>query len=261
MKIINDTNSETLYHFLFQDYYDLKDKDIISATTLLKPVQEIILTKKYFDEIEINASECLWRLLGSAVHSVLDKMYEGNNLNIKREERLFYKINDIIISGKYDLIMNNKLYDYKYTNVWTIILKSRVEDWIKQVSIYRWLYYKVNNELLNDNGIITVILRDWNKRDILINNYPQSPIFEISIILEDVEEIEKFIIDKIDKIKLAQILDDNGLFTNYPCSKEERWYNEKFQKYNRCKRFCPPYKFCQQIKNYDNGSLFKKEKI
>ena len=60
----------------------------------------------------------------------------------------------MIVSGKYDLVLDGQLSDYKSTSVWTYIYGSKVEDYIKQGSIYKWLSPdKITSDYININYI------------------------------------------------------------------------------------------------------------
>ena len=44
-----------------------------SATELLKPIRQFWLTKRHFDELEVDASDQVWSLFGSAIHNILQQ--------------------------------------------------------------------------------------------------------------------------------------------------------------------------------------------
>ena len=242
MKIINDGLPDLIYKFLCQDFYDFKPTSTsISATGLLRPTREIILTRRHHDEIEIKASGRIWSVFGSAVHAVLEKL-EGDD--IEKEQRLNFNFKNILVSGKFDIIKNNQLNDYKTTSAWTLVYKGRVEEWQKQMSIYRWLYYKVKGKELSDKAHIIVILKDWSASNLRrIRNYPKQPIVELTLELSQLPLIEEFISEKIDELNIMEGVTDDELI---PCTDEDRWYNAKTHKYNKCKDYCPAYKFCSQ---------------
>ena len=87
MKITNKLNlPPAIYNAVCNDQYD-NHEGVYSATTLLKDPCEIILTNRHVAEIEEDASESLYALLGSALHEVLERADEDENEI--REERLF----------------------------------------------------------------------------------------------------------------------------------------------------------------------------
>lgn len=239
---------QIIVDFLTQDNYDYKAaENTLSVTTLLKPTQETILIKKYKDQISTDVIDLTWRLFGSAVHSVLEKI-EGPD--IKKIKRLYSEMNGLKISGKFDLIKANDIYDFKVTSVWTIIYKSGEESWKKQLSIYRWLNWKTDNEILNKIGYIIVILRDWSMRNIIKLNYPKLPIMQIPFNLMDFDEVETFLDKKTKEYLENKDKPDNELLD---CTDEERWYNKKQDKYIKCEKYCSARAFCQQYKGGKNN--------
>ena len=89
MKITNKLNlPPAIYNAVCNDTYDTHE-NVYSATTLLKDPCEIILINRHAAEIEEDASESLYALLGSALHEVLERAKEDENEI--REERLFYE--------------------------------------------------------------------------------------------------------------------------------------------------------------------------
>jgi len=200
-----------------------------------------MLTRRHNDEIELPASGRIWSVFGSAVHKVLEQL-EGEG--IEKEKRLNYTINNMLVSGKFDLIKNNQLHDYKVTSVWTLVFKDKIEEWVKQLSIYRFLYYLVHKKKLSDTAHIVAVLRDWTARDLgRIKGYPVSPIVELDLSLLSLENTEILVKEKIEEVKAAEGMSDDELPM---CTDEERWYNKKKKKYNKCEGYCPAYKFCKQ---------------
>ena len=261
MKIVNINNLPKIIElFLKVDFYDHKQAEgTISATTLLKPIKEIILTERHYDEIEVDVSERLWSVLGSGVHAVMENMsylhIEGDELikefleklitgRIKQEERLYAEVLGEKISGKFDLIIDDTLYDFKISSVWTYIFGSRFEEWTKQLSIYRWLYFQTYHEQLSEQAYIIFIARDWYRRDAeSIETYPIFAMQEKPLKLMPLKETEEMIVYKIKEIqKYRQVPDD--LLPD--CSLEEIWFNEKLGAGIKCLDYCPVRHFCTQ---------------
>ena len=66
-----------------------------SVTTILSPSRSVLLTRRHFDEIEIDASETVNQILGTATHSLIEKMDKkviDNNIahKIKYPILIFY---------------------------------------------------------------------------------------------------------------------------------------------------------------------------
>jgi hypothetical protein len=246
MKLTNKYNlPKSIEAWLSQNFYDRKPKSkVISATGLLKPVQEILLTEKYADSIETDVSDSIWQLFGSGIHAVLEKIdWSKYSNSFQTEERLETKINGWTISGKFDLILDNQLNDYKVTSAWTKVFGSREEEWKLQMSIYRWLYYKVHGKTLDIIAKINCIYRDFDAKNVREGyKYPSTPIEIVEISMLSLEEIEKYITDKLTAI-------ENGII---PCTDAECWkgFDNKNKKvvYRKCAKYCPVKEFCEQNK-------------
>lgn len=245
MKIVNRSNLPYLvYKFLEQDFYDSDaSKGTISATTFLKPLQEIILTERYSDKIEVDSIDRIWSLFGSGIHAVLEKIEDSSIENI---ERVYADVLGEKVSGKWDVLKDNTLTDYKVTSVWSYIFGSRKNEHKTQLSIYRWLYYKQKNVVLNDEGNIILIFRDWAERDKEKDGYPEKPILEIKYKLYSFEAVEKFLTKKVGEIQKSRKLKDEEL---PECTNEQRWYNKRTGKFNKCFKYCLAKDYCVQLKN------------
>jgi len=232
VKIVNKSKlPEVIHKYLSLDMYDHnKDKNHYSATELLKSTREIVLTRRHSDEIEIDSADRIWSLFGSAVHLALEQVEIGE----AQEERLSTEIDGYSISGKFDLIKDGTITDFKCTSAFTLVYKSRLLDWSKQLSIYRWLYAKTKKVILKDTGVIIAILRDWAARNVK-NGYPTSPIVEVPLKLMTLDETEKMIKDKLNDIREAHEKEDKDL---PPCTIEETWKGKKCDKYCDVKGFC-----------------------
>ena len=233
-----------IYQFLKQDFYDGKGGDkIISATSLLKPVQELILTKRHDAEIEVDAIDQIWKLFGTGVHLVLEGL-RGEGVQPNR--RLTTKVNGWDVTGKYDQIIGTHLYDYKCISVWTIIFGGRTMDWKLQLSIYRWLYWKNGLGDLDEIASIIAICRDWSEsQKVKSKDYPETPIVDVPIKCLSYDKTEKFIAEKL------KLIDENAekkAEELLPCTKEERWWNAKKKAFAKCEKYCNVYRFCSQVK-------------
>lgn len=239
MKITNKNNlPDAIFQFLSQDLYDgEKNGNSYSATELLKPTQEIILTRKHWDEIEVDVGSRLWSLFGQGVHAVLER-----EKGVEPIERLYAELDGKKISGKFDRIKDNTLYDFKVTSAWTVVYGSRVEEWTDQLSIYRWLYWKSKGKELSETGKIVAILRDWANKNLKEGgNYPLSPIVEISLKLKSLGNTEEML-----RRKLVELDANIAGSESKECSDKERWWNAKQKKYNKCQEYCLAFKFCKQ---------------
>jgi hypothetical protein len=234
MKIVNNSKlPDVIFKYLSNDFYDFTpDKNSISATGLLKPIRETILTNRHNSEIEIDCVDRLWSLFGTGVHQALEK----GNLSTRQEERISVEFEGFKVSGKFDIIDNGYLKDWKTTSAFTLVYGSRLIEWAKQLSIYRWLYWKKHGKELPDIGYVIAILRDWATRDAgRINNYPDSPIKEIELKLLSLAETTTMIVAMISNLKTCNDLPDDKLPV---CTEEETWEGKKCEKYCVAASFC-----------------------
>ena len=79
----------------------------------------------------------IWSIFGSAVHNVLEKGADENNLV---EQRFFSEVDGWTVSGAVDLQVVDKdgihIQDYKTTSVWAVM--NDKPEWEQQLNIYGW---------------------------------------------------------------------------------------------------------------------------
>ena len=174
-----------------------KGKAHISATEIINSPRIVQLKKKYWDEIEQDASEMVWSLFGSAVHNILEHGKDDHHIV---EERIHLEFDGWHISGAIDLqeVESNgtiTVSDYKVTGAWAVM--NEKDDWHRHLNIYAWMVEKVKKVPVGKLQIIAII-RDWSARDAATKeNYPQSPVATIDIPLWTFEEREAFIAKRI----------------------------------------------------------------
>jgi hypothetical protein len=218
MRITNRANLPTPFVRMAEDKYTITPKRY-SVTTLLKPVREILLNRRHNEEIEQDCSDMIWLLFGKAVHSILEKYSSG--VSEFTEEKLTVELeNGYTVSGVVDLydIEKKEVVDYKTASTWKVIYKD-YEDWRKQGLAYAWLLRKNGFEC--EKVVFYAILKDWSKTKAKVDReYPQSPVVKVEFDVADIDEIDKFIRDKIDEIILYEDKPDSALPL---CSLEDRW--------------------------------------
>lgn len=239
------------------DYDYIHNPKYLSATSLLKPIKQIILGKRYNQE-EGDVSALVPSSLGSTIHAGIEKAWiEGYGPALKRlgysdkliskirvnpyqqdinagldiipvylERRNFKQINGWTIGGKFDMVMDGLLHDNKTTSAFTWIYGTRDEEYIKQCSIYRWL----NPEIITEDYFrINFIFTDWSKANTFSNpNYPKQRIMYKDYKFMSLEDTEKMITEKIAQIELAEMLPDWEL---PDCPDDELWRKPTTFKY------------------------------
>ena len=234
--------------WLINDSYDyVSDPKYISATSLLKPVRQIILEKRLEGSPDGDISDMITSKYGTSIHSGIEEAWTNpklpdnlaklginkatidrikinpkepkeEDINIYLEKRSTRKINGWTVGGKFDLVIDGKLYDNKSTSTWSYIYGSRVDDYTKQLSIYRWL----NSDLVTDDSFtINYIFTDWSQtKAIQQKDYPQCRIISKDYPLMELADIEWYIKDKLAKVD--QYIDANEV--DIPeCTDEELW--------------------------------------
>lgn len=188
--------------------HDLKPRRGFSVTDLIGPPRIVQLSRRHFDELEEDAVERIWLLLGSAVHYILEKGEVPESL---KEQTLKAKVNGTIITGRPDLLHKNCITDYKVTSSWSMVFSPNGrEDWHTQLNLYRYLYQV--NKFHIDRLQICAILRDWQERKAQAErDYPQSPVIMIDIPIWGDIIVERYIYEQVKLHTDAVNLPDDDL--------------------------------------------------
>ena len=190
----------------------------LSATTLFKGTKEIILTDRHFDEIEIDASEQVWAVFGTAVHSVLEHQED----EAFKEESFSVDVLDYKVTGKVDRydMAHETIEDWKTASVWKVILHD-FDDWKRQGLIYTWL---LRQSGLNVRHIrFIALLKDHSKSEARKKaDYPQSPVYvyEFDPTEDELTSVEAEIKQKVFEVSSNAEKKDDEI---PECSPYERW--------------------------------------
>lgn len=181
----------------------------ISVTELIGPPLIRQLRMKHWDELEEDASDRLWALLGQSVHYALEK---GTPLDALAEERLEVKVDGITLSGQADLYQDGEVSDWKTTSCYSFILGMK-DSWTTQLQAYAFLYRSIGFPVTSLK--IHAILRDWMKSKAMREpDYPQIPFITVDVPVWSEEKVRQYIDERI------------RLHFHTPpekCSDEERW--------------------------------------
>lgn len=271
-----DNLSISVAVWLAADTYKYNDNpNVISATSLLKPIREIVLSRQNCDLEQVaDLTGMIASRVGNSYHDGIEKAWKNKELRNKTLKTLGYpdhvinkiRINptaeeckeDIIpvylelrsekdiegftISGQLDFCIEGRLEDFKSTSVFAKIFGSNVDAYIRQGSIYRWL----RSDIITDDHItIQYIFTDWTaskaKQD---KNYPQKRILSAKYPLMSLAETEAFIRSKLKTIKQLAGATQEQLPL---CTKEELWQKDPVWKYYK-----DPNKTVRATKNFDN---------
>lgn len=196
MIILNKLNlPQKIVDLVTDDEYQHTDHRY-SVTEIMNSTREILLKRRYRDEIIIDVSDRVDMLFGIAFHSLMEDDKDTNEIKIAHTLP-----NGATLSGRIDLYEDFIVTDYKTTKVWKI-KNGDFSDWNKQGLKYAWLLHK-NGKYVKKIRFIAFI-KDYSKsRKAFDSEYPDSQIYihEMIVTSEDLINIEKDIIKKIDEIE------------------------------------------------------------
>jgi hypothetical protein len=191
-----------------------------SATSLLKPIREILLTRRHNDEIEQDCADMIWMLFGQAVHAILEKNADAGDI---AEKKFAIELgNGYTISGIIDYFESSTktVIDYKTASAWKVIYGD-FSDWERQGLIYAWLMAKSGGEV--NEVKFYALLKDWSKTESKRKaDYPKQPVYlyKFTPTPEKLREIENYIYEKIADLILCEPLPDSELPL---CPAVDRW--------------------------------------
>lgn len=281
MKFTNVTSIPTLLAgWLSIDEYDYSSDDkTVSATTLLKPVRQVILAKRYLalPLAQIDLSSLVASKIGTACHDSVEKIWRNylpqilNNLNVPKmmhdkyvinpetvlpkqrpiylENRVVRELNGWKVSGKYDAIIDGQINDIKYTKVYSYNSETKGEDYAIQGSIYRWLN---PDKVTNPKILINFLLGDYSSKDSFKSDYPPAQACSKEYDLYDEEDTEAWIIERIELLEKYSKADESDI---PQCTPDEMWMDAPTYKYYK-----NPDKTSRSTANFDthNEALARK---
>ena len=243
--------------WLVHDDYDFLPRErAISATALLKPTRQIILSGRVTGESLEDLSGRISMRLGHAIHDSIehawktgykrnlsllglpDKVIDRFKINpqpedlqpgdipVYIEQRGYRKVGDWTISGKLDMAVDGRLKDAKSTSVFSFIKGNKDENYRLQLSFYKWLH---SDKITQDEGDIQFVFTDWQKSMVnTIPGYPPIRIVNHTVSLYSEEETETIIASKLEDLVRYQDASQDALPR---CTDEELWRSEPVYKY------------------------------
>lgn len=214
---------------------------VISATSLLKPVKSLILSSRLEQEDipETDLTDMAASRIGTAIHDSIERAWideevrqknmevlnESSNVEVISEKRTSRELCGWAVTGKFDLVVNGRLADIKTTSVISYMSGSRVDDYIKQCSVYRWL----NQELITDEEFdILYVFLDWARSGGYKEGYPASRVMKQSYKLMSLEDTELMIKQKLNELNEYFSEPEENI---PPCSPSELWCTDSVYKY------------------------------
>lgn len=243
--------------WLVHDDYDFLPRErAISATALLKPTRQIILSGRVTGETLEDLSARISMRLGHAIHDSIehawkngykrnlsllglpDKVIDRFKINPKPEDvqpgdipvyieqRGYRKLGDWTITGKLDMSVDGRLKDAKSTSVFSFIKGNKDENYRLQLSFYKWLH---SDKITQEEGDIQFVFTDWQKSmENTIPGYPPIRIVNHTVSLYSEEETETLIASKLEDLVRYQDASQDALPR---CTDEELWRSEPVYKY------------------------------
>ena len=217
IKYTNEFNlPERIFRWLIADEYDYQP-GTISATTLIAPARAWALKQRHPDDLTVDCSTLIASRYGTAIHDSLEKVGVFNNGDFV-EQRFFAEFMGFTICGKMDAVICGVIHDNKSTSVWKFV-HGEFDDYVKQLSIYRWLLYK-NAIPTADHAFIDFFFTDWKKSDAAKGgNYPPLRYQEQRIELMSIDDTEAYIADRLYEFAFAQSCLPE-------CTPEELWQTD-----------------------------------
>lgn len=197
-----------------------------SASDLIRPPRMRVLVKRHYNEIISDVSTHVYRVLGTAVHTVLRlsagrMLAKGIEGYIAEERQFTHKTIDgriVVVSGEPDLVTpDGVLHDYKVVAVGALD-KGIKTEWEQATNIYSWLR---SLQGLKTKGImITYILRDWFRVQAVQQGYPQAAGQTADVQMWSDDHTAAFVHDRVVAHLEADGLEDDAL---PECSPAEMW--------------------------------------
>jgi len=247
--------------FLATDDYDY-DPTAISATALMKPIRQLILTKRVNPEDNpIDIAGLVSSRMGSAIHAAIEKAWltpknalkalgmsaklienvvinpskpllelNPNAIPIYMEQRAYKQVGEYKVSGKFDFVAEGRVQDFKSTSVYSYLNQTNATKYSLQGSLYRWL----NPDIIHkDDMVVNYIFTDWSAADAKQKpEYPQARVLTQRIPLISVEDTQAFVEAKLKQIEKYKDAKESDI--PY-CTDEDLWRKETVWKYYKHK--------------------------
>lgn len=259
--------------FLATDNYDHNDDlNTISATSLIKPIRQIILSNRVSPELAmIDLTQMVASRVGTAIHDGFERAWVNNHVSaltalglpekvvnrvlvnptkdkmfdgcipVYLEQRATKQVGRWNVSGKFDFVGEGRVEDVKTTSTYTAMNSTNDKKYILQGSIYRWL----NPDIITQpNMAIQFIFTDWSKAKAMSDpKYPQQRIQQLILPLKSIQETQGYVEHKLKQIDQYWDSPEEQIPL---CTDEDLWRSEPVFKYYK-----NPTKTTRSTKNFD----------
>ena len=257
--------------FLVTDHYD-HDTATISATTLMKPLRQIVLGARVKPEdSSVDLINLVQSRMGSAIHDAIERSWTENHaaalkllgypakvisrvlvnpkpedlyedcIPIYLEQRSYKQVGKHKVSGKFDFVGDGRVEDFKTTGVYSYTARNNDDKYILQGSIYRWLNPDI---ITKDEMAIQFIFTDWQAVKARTDpKYPPQRALQRVFPLKSIAETDQYVNRKL---ALIDQYWDAPEDTIPLCSDEDLWRSAPVFKYYK-----NPAKTERSTKNFD----------
>lgn len=169
----------------------------------------------YADILETDAADMIWALMGTAMHTILER--GGIDAAGMIEERLYADLDGVRISGQFDYMdADGIIWDWKLASVWEVM--SGVKE-SREQQLNAYAYLAATNQLQVNGLRIGFILRDWKQAEVSLPQYPPHQVVTYGVKSWEQERTEDYLRQRIRLHREAAV-------TLPECTKEERWAKE-----------------------------------
>lgn len=188
------------------------------VTELVRPVQQVVLQRRYHDQIEVDVMDLINAWRGTAVHEYLSRY---DKLNTLKEIELSVNIGGETVIGHPDYYEDGALVDLKNCKVWSYIYKSNIPEWTDQLNMYKYL--------LEEHGFpvkslsIVAIFDDWKPSEARRGgDYPQTRSVVIPIEILPRNAVVRYMEKRVKELSCHIAIDSEPQFLP-PCTPDEMW--------------------------------------
>ncbi len=260
-KYVNTKNTSLpVALWLATDNYDYQNDPLtISTTTIIKPIRQIVLGMQAVSdgmEAVAEVSDMVASRMGTSFHDSIERAWTDNyatglkalgypdkliskvqinpvelkegDIPIYMEQRVEKTCGLYTISGKFDMVMEGSVRDFKSTSTYTYEKGINDEKYVLQGSIYRWL----NPDIITSDVMhIDFIFTDWSANRAKAgskSNYPVTRVLDYPLQLKSIEETEAYLNNKVQQIIRLKDADQSEIPL---CDADDLWQSKTVYKY------------------------------
>lgn len=252
--------------FLASDSYDYDPTpNTISATTLMKPLRQIILANRIpADSVLPDIMDRAANRMGASIHDSIERVWKDDAsrkmallslglpaavvqrvvvnptddyvianpscIPVYMEQRLRRKIGKWTVTGKFDFVAEQQVQDFKTANVLSYMKQRNADKQVMQGSLYRWLDAgQPLRKITKDTMVIMHIFMDWMAAFAKADpSYPQHRMLKQVHELMSEQETDNYVRNKLALIDKYWDAPEEEI---PDCDDEELWRSEPVFKY------------------------------